>query len=206
MNLIRHVVGAMCCCAALPVQPAAAQKVGNTGGGVVTPMALPGCGVGIPELAYQGPPPPEKKKFASSPGGVDMRSGSFVYENSDLSIGGEGDAGLSLVRSFSFNLGTGDFAYQSMGKFFTHNWDIQLRVQRTPRAGACYPSQYNYNVSVVYGGLGEGFQSFYSPINFSQTAPAGYAELSASPSPDPTSYIFTARDGTVVTFLRLPRL
>lgn len=190
----------------VPAAPAFAQtKVKDDGGGITN--ALPGCGVGggEPIYPYSDPPPPEKKKFASSPGGVDMRSGSYSHESVDVSIGGEGDAGLTLVRSFSFNNGSWHFPYQPMGRFFTHNWDIQLREVRTPIAGACYPSQFDYNMTVMYGGLGESFHSVAANIAFEQTAPAGYAELTAAASPNnPKLFTFVARDGTVVTFLPLP--
>ena len=52
----------------------------------------------IPGSAQVTPPPPFN---ASSPDGVNYRSGSFSYSDTDLSIGGPGTEGLSLVRHYS---------------------------------------------------------------------------------------------------------
>jgi hypothetical protein len=61
--------------------------------------ALPGGG-GIPGGdGYDSPAPNPPEKLAISPGGVDMRSGTYKHETVDLSIGDEGDGGLTLVRS-----------------------------------------------------------------------------------------------------------
>ncbi|WP_230781777.1 hypothetical protein [Sphingomonas sp. Leaf37] len=173
--------------------PATGQAQSAKGGG--TTNALPGCGVGGGEPETPpGPPPPVKSAFASSPGGVDMRSGSYSFENEDLSIGSGGDA-LSLKRVFSFDGWDGN-VHQRFGKFFNHNWSIMVRERRVPVGGACYPSQFDYNVTVDFGALSEGFRSRYQPIAFEQTAAkAGYAELAAS-----GGYTFTARDGTRVVF------
>ncbi|MCX8477806.1 MAG: hypothetical protein MT490_18625 [Sphingomonas sp.] len=131
------------------------------------------------------------------------RCGRSSFENSDLSIGAEGDGGLSLVRNFSYS-DPYDSTLQGFGRFFTHNWDISLGLRRTPAVGACYPSQYDYAVSVNYAGLGEGFHSTYSPVAFQQTAPSGYAELTYTGNPATTGvYSFTARDGTQVVFRAL---
>lgn len=168
-----------------------------------TTNALPGCGEGVPAAPVDGPSPPERKKLGTSPGGVDMRSGSLSFQNVDVSIGGEGDAGLGLARSFSFKSDESKFR-QAFGHFFTHNWDIQLQERRLPRAGACYVSQYDYSETVVYGDLGDNFRRSGNVGTFQQTAPFGYAELVSTTSTSGLNgFVFTARDGTAVTFMNI---
>lgn len=162
--------------------------------------ALPGCGQGVPSVLVDSPPPPEQKKLGSSPGGVDMRSGTFNYQNTDVSIGGEGDAGLTLVRVFSYKDSLSTFR-QAFGNFFSHNWDIQLQERRLPRAGSCYPNDYSFSETIVYGDLGESFQKQGNVGVFSQTSPSGYAEIAYTGSTaSPNNFVFTARDGTVIKF------
>lgn len=169
----------------------------------IRPMALAGCGEGVPDQPFDAPSPPERKKMAVSPGGVDMRGASLNFQNVDVSIGGEGDAGLALTRNFSYKDDRNAFR-QAFGSFFTHNWDIQLQERRLPRAGACYPNQWDYSETVVYGDIGDNFRKASGAANFSQTAPYGFAELKYSGGANaPNSFVFTAKDGTIVSFMTI---
>src|SRR4051812_31427054 len=64
-------------------------------------------------------PPPEK--FAIAPGGVDMRTGRFVFNQTDLSIGDK-SGGIEFQRIVSTAL-LGHI--DPLGNF-AHNWDITL--------------------------------------------------------------------------------
>ena len=171
------------------------------GGGPVT-NALPGCGGGgDPAYNFTAPPPPERRKLGASPGGVDMRAGQLIFQNADVSIGGEGDARLALIRTFAYKSPNSMFR-QALGEFFTHNWDIQINERRAPISGACYPNQFDYNETVVLADLGDGFRKSSNETSFHRTSSVGFAELSGTfVNGKPDNLVFTARDGTVVTFL-----
>jgi len=154
------------------------------------------------------PIPPEK--FATSPGGFDMRSGRYLYDHLDLSIGGE--HGIELHRlSVASDLSN----LIRFGEFIS-NWTISVTESRGQTPEANQPSEYDYQVSVNYGGKSASFQSHYNPSPdglgaFNQVSNDGHAILSfvghttsnplhPYPFMVPDYYIFTAKDGTKVTF------
>jgi hypothetical protein len=142
------------------------------------------------------PAPVPAEKFATSPGGVDMRTGMYQYSHVDLTIGGEGDAGLSLERT------TQSDDSQWLGQYFSHNWDIHLTMKRVEVCTANDPSEWDYQVSVFYGGLGSTFRGPYAPtpVQFRQISNERKAQLSYAGSPGTGSYTFIANDGTEVVF------
>lgn len=185
-----------------PILHAQSQPEGSSGlSGGVQPTAFGTCSNGLPPTEIPAPPPPAPSKFAASPGGVDMHSGTFSWSNTDLSIGGGEGAGLNLTRNFSYMDEWGNYR-QSFGQYFTHNWDIELREVRLAMPGTCYPSERHYSMMVMYGGLGASFRSPDTPVNFKQTAPVGYATLTYSGTPNNgnVTYTYTARDGTIILF------
>jgi len=62
--------------------------------------------------------------FQMAPGGVDMRTGRLVYNETDLSVGGDG--GLTLVRTMTQNV----LGHRNPFGNFSHNWDIMLTELR----------------------------------------------------------------------------
>jgi hypothetical protein len=146
------------------------------------------------------PVPPEK--FATSPGGVDMRTGRYNYQHTDLAIGGE--HGISLQR-------TGASAYSGHDEMFsglTSNWDIFLDEDRIQVAEANKIEEYDYVVN-VFGGRSASFRSLYNPnqTSFRNTSSGGYSKLTfdyitiqSTGFRVPTVYTVTAEDGAVIRF------
>ena len=151
---------------------------------------------------YDAPSPIPPIKFALSPGNVDMRTGSYNYSVNDLHIGGEGDAGLSLTRrlaSESLYPETNGL-YQPFGQFFSHNWIIKLVETRIKVIGANYPNEYDFQVSVTYGGLGD---SFRSTANLPRFVNRSHSSARLTFTGDPTGsvqYTYHSGDGTRIVF------
>src|SRR5206468_3498705 len=66
-------------------------------------------------------PPPEQ--FAQAPGGVDMRSGRYMYSQTDLAIPA---AGFALTRTMTQQVQ----GHNSPFANFSHNWDIMVTEKR----------------------------------------------------------------------------
>ncbi|MFN3389189.1 MAG: hypothetical protein ACK40O_09655, partial [Allosphingosinicella sp.] len=143
-------------------------------------------------------PPPEK--FAIAPGGVDMRSGRYVYEHTDLTIGAEGGA-LTLTRTLAQPV----WGHTNPFGNFSHNWDILLvekRVNITENEFKHHAGRPDYQMEVVFGGRTEAFRAYGSAgYGFDQTSRSGYATLSYS-GDKATSAVYTYKtgDGTVAVF------
>lgn len=138
----------------------------------------------------------ESSDFFTSPGNVDMRNGGYNYRNVDLTIGGEGDSGLALVRSLQLNT----LASIPLAQF-THNWNIQLHEERQEWCGAYSPGDWDYVETVVFEGHEETFFAYGGGTNlvFVQTAPKSFAKLEKSNG----EYVLTSSDGTIVKFLQM---
>lgn len=70
------------------------------------------------------------EKYAMAPGGVDMRTGQYVYSQTDVSIGPE-SGGLALTRTSPVYVS----GHANPFGNFSHNWDIMLverRIGLTP--------------------------------------------------------------------------
>jgi RHS repeat-associated protein len=136
--------------------------------------------------------------FAFSPGGVDMRTGTYKYNKSDLSIGGGGESGIILDRVMQ-----GETYYnQPFGTHFSHNWDIRLTEDRVPVAEASTPANYDYQIKISFGGLSTTFRSLWANTSaFKQVSNDNNATLTnAGGKGGAAVYTFTARDGTIVVF------
>lgn len=145
-------------------------------------------------------PPVPPEHYASTPGGVDMRSGAFNYSNIDLTIGGP-DGGISLERTVQAE-DTSLGVSQHFGQLFSHNWAIKIIENRIPVCEANVPGEYDYQMQISYGGLSTTFQSLYTRTNFRQISYDKYATLTFSGG----IYTFTAYDGTTVRFRTLPAI
>lgn len=143
-------------------------------------------------LAQEGAPekartPLPAENYAINPGGVDMRTGQFVYQRQDLAIGGEN--GLSLVRQNGIEFGV-------VGKPFghlSHNWEVFLvrRVQ---------PDAYTADYTISMDGRSTGFRGGSSNMMPSQSSPGGKELLEGIGTGNDRYWVYTAKDGTVVTF------
>ena len=133
------------------------------------------------------------EKFNVAPGGVDMRTGRFVYSETDLSAGP-----LALSRTMPEKVANHANPFGN----FSHNWDIFLLETRTDIEGG-NPVGLDYQMNVHYGGRSFTFES----LRYSQ----GYAYKSYDRFSDYLTYsggdrasdtaVYTYRSrGTVLTF------
>jgi YD repeat-containing protein len=142
---------------------------------------------------------PPAESFQTSPGGVDMRSGRFVYSHTDLVIGG--DDGLSLTRSLAQQVRGHANPFGNL----SHNWDILLSEKKVNFETGDFSATANgpdYQIEVSFGGLS---QTFRNSLNgFYQVSRSGFAQLTWTGSSDRSQsnivYTFQAADGTVATF------
>ena len=168
------------------------------------------CVLGVTSATAQTAPPPRHE--TKSPDGVSYRSGAFSYSETDLSIGGDGDDGLSLVRSYSSaSSGPADIYRGTRG--WTHNFVGYVSAARMPIdpdndqpkpgtepyiytvtiGGRSYAfeggSQYRANVTTTGGPVGIYYPSDIvgSSLVFNGTNSSGY-------------YTMTGPDGLLVRF------
>jgi hypothetical protein len=138
------------------------------------------------------------EKYAVNPGGVDMRTGAYAYQHTDLSIGGEGESGglaLTRIRMAPWH------AYQPFGNF-THNWDVTLTMKRVMISQGNYQngSGNDYQVSVHFGGRSDTFNSLFDDTGYTPVSQGAYAQLTYSGDSTTGTYTYTAADGTIATF------
>jgi len=184
------------------------QRVAGSAGdsnpsGTVSPNIVCGfddCGGGGgPGTGYTlTPSPPER--FAVSPGGVDMRTGNYKYDHLDLSVGGE--KGLELHRTASPRSAQAN--PQLFGGFIS-NWSIYVTQMRDKTPEANVPAEFDYRVSVNYGGKSATFKAEYGIIDgFQQTSSDLPSTLTFEGEEDglktPSKYIYIANDGTRAVF------
>lgn len=142
---------------------------------------------------------PPAEKFAISPGGVDMRSGRYVYNQTDLRIGGEG-GGLSLARTLAQPVAGHNNPFAN----FSHDWDILLSEKRIDIVGghfnhsAGYP---DYQIEIAFGGLSQTFRAT-GGASFEQVSRSGWARLSNAGDRNSAGVVYTLQtgDGTTATF------
>ena len=138
----------------------------------------------IPERS-RAPLPAEN--YAINPGGVDMRTGQFVYERTDLTIGGRN--ALSLVRQNGIEFGVTGKPFGNL----SHNWEIFLvRREQTSEGTA------DYTISVE--GRSTGFRGGATDTTPVQSSPGGVELLEGLGTGSSRYWVFTAKDGTEVTF------
>jgi hypothetical protein len=142
------------------------------------------------------PPPPEK--FAISAGGVDIRTGRYATNATDVSIGN-----LALTRILSSAL----FDHVDPFGNFSHNWDITLIEERIDIATGHYTngSGLDYRITVNFGGRSETFQGEYTQFSLPQTSRSPYAQLTWSGDRNSANvvYTFVQSGGTRIVFRSL---
>jgi len=161
--------------------------------------AIAVCGlVALPAMAQQSGgsrlinTPAEK--FAMAPGGVDMRTGRYVYRETDLAIGGDtGSGGLALTRTMTESI----LGHASPFGNLSHNWDIMISEMRVDN-----PSTDAYQVVVHFGGRSHTYRNRIQDTGFMQASFDGYAPLTYVGDRASTSVVFTyaAVDGTTLVF------
>ncbi|MES2055158.1 MAG: hypothetical protein V4564_04390 [Pseudomonadota bacterium] len=136
--------------------------------------------------------------FTTAPGGVDLRSGRYVYNETDLAIGGAGQpSSLSLTRTMPDPaLITGN----SFGNFAS-NWHVMLHIYAYDLDGDGTKTDWR---AIVYSrGLSTTFDSAGNSTGYGLTSdgPNQYLTYTGGTrTGTSTVYTYTAGDGTVVVF------
>ncbi|HYJ81589.1 MAG TPA: hypothetical protein VEW26_01935, partial [Allosphingosinicella sp.] len=134
------------------------------------------------------------EKFVTAPGGVDMRTGRYVYSETDLSIGPE-QGGLTLTRILTAN------APGHLNPFanLSHNWDVM--VSETPSPVTNAQGNNDLQVNVHYQGRSQTYQAPYNgtvpQVSSGLAAPLTYT---GDRSENTLVYTWVAPDGTKVLF------
>jgi hypothetical protein len=146
---------------------------------------------------------PPAEKFAVAPGGVDMRSGRYVYNQTDLSIGAD-SGGVQLTRTLAQQVvgHTNPFAN------FSHNWDVMVtekKINLTTGIMKHTVGQPDYQIEFNFGGRSQTFRA-YAAASFDNVSRAGFAQISPVISTNATRagaglvYTLVTDDGTTAVF------
>ncbi|HEX8626378.1 MAG TPA: RHS repeat-associated core domain-containing protein [Allosphingosinicella sp.] len=137
------------------------------------------------------------EKFITAPGGVDMRTGRFVYDETDLAIGGEGSGGLSLKRILTANVAGHANPFANL----SHNWDIMVSELRINMDDPDVAGQ-DFQINVHFGGRSQTYRSRHYSTGFEQMSSGAWAPLSYTDDRTSASTVYTykAVGGTVATF------
>jgi hypothetical protein len=164
-----------------------------------------------PSQAQSDPPPRHQSRTDT---GVNVNDGSFSFEEQDLSIGGEGTAGLTLTRSYNSSVDSSGPPFVGAG--WTHSFSIYITMSTLPQSPDFPPPQTGwplqdvvdcvYNIAggpksvgfyLANGGWTTGcgpFNTTYAPMN-----PSG-SSLEMVLEAGHYHYRFTGADGTVINF------
>jgi RHS repeat-associated protein len=137
------------------------------------------------------------EKFATAPGGVAMRTGRYVYSETDLAIGGEGSSGLSLSRILTANVAGHANPFANL----SHNWDIMVSEVRLDM-DAPHLSGQDFQINVHFGGRSQTYRSRYTHHGYRQISAGAWAPLTFAGDRESAAvvYTYTAGDGAVATF------
>jgi hypothetical protein len=136
------------------------------------------------------------EKFLMAPGGVDMRTGRYVYSQTDLSIGDQ-IGGITFQRTMTSNLDDHDHPFGNL----SHNWEIMISEWRVNMDSPPDPGQ-DYQINIHFGGRTQTYQSRYQWSQYSQVSSGTYAPLTYQGTRESASvvYTYTAEDGTSMEF------
>lgn len=132
-------------------------------------------------------------------GGVDMRSGTYNFSQTDLSIGEEGSV-LTLTRTPRAG------SQQHVLPFgnFTHNWDMYIVEKRVDIVKGNYNtgSGLDYRMMAHVGGGAEAFDGLASATSFQGTSKGAVSWLTYTGDRSSGTAVYTLRktDGTQVVF------
>jgi YD repeat-containing protein len=139
--------------------------------------------------------------FAIAPGGVDMRTGRYVYDETDLSIGGEA-GGLVLSRTMA----AGVLGHTNPFGNLSHNWDVMIMERRININDPGNMQGLDYRMNVYFGGRSQTFEAYQSATGYMpKSQGTGWASLTFSGDKASAGvvYTFTATDGTAAMFRAL---
>jgi hypothetical protein len=170
------------------------MKIRKLFGLVLLTLFLPQFAWGQSSITLNNP----AEHFNIAPGGVDLRTGRYVYEATDLSIGAAGQSsGLALKRTMPEAIRSHNNTFGN----FSSNWDLMLTVYPWDVDGIS--GENDFRATVHSQGLARTFDSAGLGPGFSAKSegPAEYltytggTRLGAS-----TVYTYTGGDGTVIVF------
>jgi YD repeat-containing protein len=144
---------------------------------------------------------PPAERFATSPGGVDMRSGEYQYSQTDVSIGEDSErGGLALTRSLSSDV----LGHLSPFANFSHNWEIMITEKFVSIQDGNFErgAGADLMISVHFGGRSETFQSPSGQSTFEQSSRNPRASLTYTGAKGSAGsiYTFRATDGAIAVF------
>lgn len=138
--------------------------------------------------------------LAISPGGVDLRTGRFVYNEQDLKIGENSPGGINLVRSMPPVIPGHISPFGNM----SHNWVITISEKRVNIQQNYYDnlSGNDFRMLVNRTGLTETFESKLAQTAFGQVSRNAFSTLTfvGNRADSSVIYTFTDEDGTVINF------
>jgi RHS repeat-associated protein len=154
------------------------------------------AGPAFAQVANVSPP---AEKFAVAPGGVDMRSGRYVYSQTDIAIGGE--EGLSLARTLAQQVAGHNNPFAN----FSHNMEIMLAEKRINVQQNIFrhtAGQPDYQIEISFGGRRDSFRSVGANGGFEHISRGGHAELNVAGTKASAAAVYTYRtgDGTEALF------
>ena len=135
----------------------------------------------------------------SSPGQVDMSTGRFAYNETDLSAGPLEKGGVELSRVMAPVIPNHASPFGNM----SHNWDITISEKRGSVATADWGiGGSDYRMVVNFRGLSDTFESRQSQSFFRQVSKTTYSTLtySGDRSSGSTIYTYMSVDGTIIAF------
>lgn len=127
-----------------------------------------------------------------------MRSGRFVYSQTDLAIGPDED-GLKLTRTLVQPV----VGHNDPFGNFSHNWDILLTEKRVNIQGGDFKHQsgVDFQMEVSMGGLQDTFRSVYTGAIYDHTSRTGFASLTFNGTKASGAvYTYRNADGVEVVF------
>lgn len=145
---------------------------------------------GLAQFAGGGSISPPAENWTVTEGGVDLRTGAYVYSQTDLSLGTEGSS-LSLTRTTS----AGVLGHHDPFGSFAHEWEIFYTAYQHYSGDMSDPDITN-RISVWVGGRAETFEWSSSSQAYNNISTGSGAQLDTS---GPNA-IFTESDGTKITF------
>lgn len=165
------------------------------------PLCMAGASVAALPAAAQTTDQPSAEKFTISPGGVDMRTGRYVFEQTDLSVGEDSETGgLALTRLPTASV----LGHKDPFGNLSHNWDIMLIEKNVNLLQNDFNdgSGSDAHVQVVFGARSETFMRQSNQERFEQVSRAGRAQLIYVPAVGsvPGFYTMFAADGTEIVF------
>jgi len=151
-------------------------------------FAIASCGLSLPALAQTQPAllPPETAVI--SPGGVDMASGRYTGESTDLSMGSDANGGITFTR------------HNEKSRPFRSNWHYYLKrdCKRAPGSAPTDPCTIVWELQSR--AISKSYLEDPPGVFWEQGLPSpGYTKLEYVGFPT-SAYRFTANDGTVYLF------